>query len=74
MVENMRAGMEGQKCSEMAKAALLQAGFTSVDYLVACDATDLIEISTYDDLGGKLGRLMGAAWLRNTRLIDNLSL
>jgi pantoate--beta-alanine ligase len=49
-----------------AKASLLARGFTSIDYLAACHAHTLAPWQIGDPL-----RVLGAAWLGKTRLIDN---
>ncbi|WP_291178025.1 pantoate--beta-alanine ligase [Hyphomicrobium sp.] len=49
--------------------ALLVAGFTKVDYLEVRDAETL---APFDPAAGRPGRVLGAAWLGSTRLIDNV--
>ena len=51
-------------------AALLHAGFAKVDYVAACDAQTLEPLDRLD----RPGRLLAAAWLGQTRLIDNVPL
>ena len=53
-----------------AVAALLAAGFGSVDYVEACDAETLAPLERLD----RPGRLLAAARLGATRLIDNVPL
>jgi len=50
-------------------AKLLQAGFTKVDYIAIADAETLQPIMSRD----RPGRVLAAAWLGKTRLIDNLA-
>jgi pantoate--beta-alanine ligase len=52
---------------ENAKAALLAVGFTSIDYLEPCHANTLERWRAGDPL-----RVLAAAWLGKTRLIDNV--
>ena len=52
------------------RAALAEAGFAPVDYLELCDATTLEPL---DRLDGRPARLLVAARLGTTRLIDNLA-
>jgi pantoate--beta-alanine ligase len=52
------------------KAELVAAGFNSVDYLEVCDAAELTPLTTFD----RPARVLTAAWLGKTRLIDNLAL
>lgn len=59
---------------ERETARLLAAGFVSVDYLVAVGVSDMSPITTKDDLNGTAGRVLGAATLGRTRLIDNLAI
>jgi pantoate--beta-alanine ligase len=51
-----------------AAAALMRAGFTKIDYVEACDALTLAPLARAD----RPGRLLAAAWLGKTRLIDNV--
>ena len=52
-----------------AKNQLLNRGFTKVDYLAVCDPESLEALNSVS--GG--ARILGAAWLGKTRLIDNLA-
>ena len=56
--------------AEAGVATLLRAGFTKVDYVEACDAETLEPLARLD----RPGRLLAAAWLGKTRLIDNVPL
>ena len=49
--------------------ALLTVGFAKVDYLAVCDAETL---APYVPGSGRPGRVLVAAWLGKTRLIDNV--
>ena len=51
-------------------AQLGRAGFTKVDYVEAVDAETLVPFTTRD----RPGRILAAAWLGRTRLIDNVPL
>ena len=52
------------------KAELAAAGFAPIDYLTICDALDLTPVDTLE----RPARVLTAAWLGKTRLIDNLAL
>ena len=60
-------GADIQQSLDRAKSQLLAGGFTKIDYLDLRDATNLTRSQTAkaDD------RLFVAAWLGETRLIDN---
>lgn len=51
--------------------ALLRAGFNRVDYVAIRRAGDLAEFA--DGVVDTPGRILGAAWLGRTRLIDNMA-
>jgi pantoate--beta-alanine ligase len=55
---------------EAGLAALGRAGFARIDYLEACDAESLAPLARAD----RPGRVLAAAWLGRTRLIDNVPL
>ena len=48
--------------------ALIDAGFTKVDYVAVRDAVTLAPVGS----GGGSARVLGAAWIGRTRLIDNV--
>jgi pantoate--beta-alanine ligase len=50
------------------RGELAAAGFAPIDYLAICDAADLTPLTVLD----RPGRVLAAAWLGRTRLIDNL--
>ena len=56
-----------QACAE-ASQNLLEEGYDKVDYIVCCDSNTLLKYNPRK----KSGRVLGAAWLGKTRLIDNL--
>ena len=53
---------------ETGLAELAHAGFTKIDYLEVCDADTLAPLTRLD----RSGRILAAAWLGRTRLIDNV--
>ena len=64
----LEAGEAAAPAVADAAAALLGAGFTKIDYVEACDALTLAPLGRAD----RPGRLLAAAWLGKTRLIDNV--
>jgi pantoate--beta-alanine ligase len=56
---------------EHALRVLLENGFTSVDYVTVADAETLQPI---ERIGKRPARAFAAAWLRRTRLIDNVAI
>jgi pantoate--beta-alanine ligase len=68
--ERIARGAAIAEALEEGRAALADAGFTRLDYLEACDAETLAPLAEV----GRPGRLLAAAWLGRTRLIDNVSL
>jgi pantoate--beta-alanine ligase len=70
-VEALHAGEEIAAVEQRAAASLLKAGFTSVDYVAVRCASDLSEISE-GPVPGR-ARVLAAAWLGKTRLIDNMA-
>jgi pantoate--beta-alanine ligase len=67
--ERLRAGVSGTIACEGATRALLKAGFSSVDYVAFCDPDSLAPLETFDGRG----RILAAARLGKTRLIDNMA-
>ena len=57
-----------QEAATWGGAELIRAGFTKLDYLEVCDAETLAPLASRD----RPGRILAAAWLGATRLIDNL--
>jgi pantoate--beta-alanine ligase len=66
--ERLAAGTSVETVLAEAKAALLKAGFRGVEYLELRAAADLAPIERPD----RPARLLVAAWLGDTRLIDNV--
>jgi pantoate--beta-alanine ligase len=68
--ERARAGAAPREIEAHAIAALRAAGFTRVDYVELTDAATLEPLARLD----RPARILAAAWLGTTRLIDNLPL
>jgi pantoate--beta-alanine ligase len=64
----LEAGERAAAALADAAAALMRAGFAKLDYVEACDALTLAPLERAD----RPGRLLAAAWLGKTRLIDNV--
>ena len=58
---------------EEARGHVLTAGFKSVDYIALVDPGTLQALPAVQIPTGTKARLLGAAWLGRTRLIDNVS-
>ena len=69
-IKAVRAGEPLAAAEAEAARHIIAAGFTSVDYLAIRDAETLAPIS---DLA-RPARVLAAAWLGKTRLIDNMAL
>lgn len=69
--EMVLSGIEPGIAGRLKAEQLVSDGFRSVDYLtLRCART----LSEYDPAEGRPGRIMAAAWLGTTRLIDNIPL
>ena len=64
----LEAGEAAAPALADAATALMRAGFSKIDYVEACDALTLATLERAD----RPGRLLAAAWLGKTRLIDNV--
>ncbi len=64
----VRAGAPPREAEAEAVARLRDAGFAAVDYVEVCDAATLDPLARLD----RPGRVLAAARLGTTRLIDNL--
>lgn len=69
--EAIRVGGDVQAVTEAAAADLLAAGFGRVDYFALADASTLEQLHAFD---GRSARLLAAAKIGKTRLIDNVSI
>ena len=69
--EMIRAGNDVAQTLAKATADVLAAGFARVDYFALADAVTLEELPHFD---GRQARLLAAAKIGKTRLIDNLAL
>lgn len=68
---NIRAGDDVARTLAKATADILAAGFARVDYVALADAQTLEELQHFD---GRPARLLAAAKIGKTRLIDNLAI
>jgi pantoate--beta-alanine ligase len=69
-IEAIRNGSEVLETLNWLKAVLLGEGFASVDYAELCDAASLVPLAA---LGDAEARLLVAARIGTTRLIDNMA-
>jgi pantoate--beta-alanine ligase len=67
IAEKISGGAAIEDTINVAKAELLNAGFTKVDYLVVCDP---VSLAALEIVSGN-AQVLGAAWMGKTRLIDN---
>ena len=68
---DIRAGGDMPSIAQAATADILAAGFARVDYFALADAVTLEQLHSYN---GRPARLLAAAKIGKTRLIDNLAL
>ena len=68
-IEAMHRGEAIAKAEDEAKRQLIGAGFTTVDYVAVRDAETLDIIAALT----RPARILAAAWLGKTRLIDNMA-
>ena len=66
------AGGRIDEAEAAGKAALTTAGFGKIDYFDVRDASDLSRLGP-GPIGDANGRILAAAWLGKTRLIDNMA-
>ncbi|MCI4644751.1 MAG: pantoate--beta-alanine ligase [Hyphomonadaceae bacterium] len=72
--ERLQAGAPLSATLETASATLLKAGFDKVDYISAVDPGTLEALPEENSIWPAEARLLGAAWIGKTRLIDNIPL
>ncbi|MGD9537962.1 MAG: pantoate--beta-alanine ligase [Alphaproteobacteria bacterium] len=68
LAETVKRGGDMSAAVNDGFAALRTAGFAPIDYLAVCDAETLAPLERLD----RHARVLGAAWLGETRLIDNI--
>ncbi|MBX9925720.1 MAG: pantoate--beta-alanine ligase, partial [Hyphomicrobiaceae bacterium] len=68
----IRAGRDIASATTEAKAAITAAGFRQVDYVAVRDAEALAQPAPTPTPDGQPLRILAAAWLGKTRLIDNI--
>lgn len=68
--DNIRAGSDVAQSLESATNDIIAAGFAKVDYFALADAVTLQQLHHFD---GREARLLAAAKIGKTRLIDNLA-
>jgi pantoate--beta-alanine ligase len=68
MARRIESGEDAAAVAADGLAILRRAGFTAIDYLDVADAETLAPLEPL----GRPGRILGAVWLGQTRLIDNI--
>lgn len=68
---DFRAGDDGGRLELRARERLSEVGFSTVDYVTIVDAVTLEQLNSYD--ANRPARVLAAATLGRTRLIDNIS-
>jgi pantoate--beta-alanine ligase len=71
VADGMARGGPADALAAEARSRLIAAGFAEPDYVAVCDACTLDPVAHRGDLNGGEGRVLGAARLGTTRLIDN---
>lgn len=77
LTDTAEGAAQGRDFAELTAAAektLLEAGFAKPDYIAIRHARTLASVACLADLNGEPGRVLGAARLGRTRLIDNAPL
>ncbi len=74
IADAVRGGGKADEAVSRAKVKLTDAGFSSVDYISLRETETFGAVSNLDELGQRSGRVLGAAQLGRTRLIDNIAL
>ena len=67
----IRSGSDVSEATASAMRALAAGGFSSIDYFALTDSATLEQLNAYD---GRPARLLAAARIGKTRLIDNLAI
>lgn len=65
-------GLPVEEALNEARTRISAAGFRSLDYVAAVDPLSLEDLSPGPVAPGQLGRVLGAGWMGQTRLIDNM--
>jgi pantoate--beta-alanine ligase len=68
----IRIGVPVEEAVREARGHILAAGFSKLDYVSAVDPGTLVDLPDGPLQDGQEGRLLAAAWMGSTRLIDNL--
>jgi len=69
----LRTGESPSIALEEARALLTKSGFGKIDYVSLVDPDTLEDLPDAPLPAGTVARLLGAAWMGRTRLIDNIS-
>jgi pantoate--beta-alanine ligase len=69
-IARVRSGTAIADALATLESRLLAGGFSAIDYAEVCDADSLVPLAA---LGARPARLLVAAWIGQTRLIDNMA-
>ena len=70
--KRISAGFAVGEALEEARTRIMQAGFTKLDYVSAVDPASLQDLPDGPLASSQAARLLAAAWMGKTRLIDNM--
>ena len=73
-ISEIEAGNSVKSALEDAKSAISKAGLSPIDYVRVCNASTLEDITTDTLEKGVEARILAAAWMGKTRLIDNMAI
>lgn len=65
-------GVPVSEALDEARQRIASAGFRALDYVSAVDPMTLVDLPDAAVASGQVGRVLGAGWMGQTRLIDNM--
>ncbi len=67
-------GVPVEVALDEARRRIVDAGFTQLDYVSVVDPMTLYDLPDGSIAAGQIARILGAAWMGKTRLIDNMGI